>query len=898
MATFTTSVGATFSFPSYAYGGIAVSKTNFPNVIVYTHPSGGRLVVYGTDFTFSAENIPNGGTITDVDFETAGGSIKASLTGLNLAVTDLHAAWFGSANDMPSALMAGDDTITGGAFSDLLVAGRGSDSVDGGGGIDLLIYNDAFRTEGVTVDLDDGNPDDTLGRAWTGLSLSPVTGAEIDTLANIEDVMGTAFADRLIGDAKANVFMPGAGDDFIAGGAGSDGLDYSSDTSSSPFGISVTFTSPSDGFVLDATGGVDDFASIEYVEGTNASDTMTGTAGGQSLYGGDHLFGGADTDSLKGGDGNDYLDGGAGADSLIGGAGDDTYVLGGAFESLAEKADEGYDTVLAGVSLKIGSQFSIEAMAALNPLATTSLALELNDLDNTLTGNMGNNQLEGNGGDDLLIGSGGDDFLIGGPGADTLEGGFGDDLYKADDADEIIEAPGGGEDQILTAGNFTLAEDDEIEILSASGVALGITLSLTGNGLANLIEGHPEADILTGLGGNDSLIGGAGSDTLYGGSGDDRLDGGSGADIMTGDVGSDTYLVDSALDQVIEAWFDRDRVIARVSYTLGAGVEDLVADPAVKSAPLALTGNELANAITGNNGANRLDGAAGADVLTGLGGDDTYVIDSVLDQIVEAGSGFDTVLTSVSLTLMEGVETLTAAGSAALVLTGNSLRNVITGNAGANRLNGGASDDVLSGLGGNDTYLVDDYDDDVVETAGGGTDIVLASGTHALSSGAQVEILRAATPTARTNIILTGNGYGNAITGNAGANTLEGMGGNDILAGSLGKDNRSGGAGRDAFVFDTKLHRTSNVDRISDFSVQDDTIRLENAIFKGLKAGTLKSDAFALGPKASDASDRILYDKASGALSYDRDGTGSAAAVKFAILKKGLALTAADFFVI
>jgi Ca2+-binding RTX toxin-like protein len=165
-------------------------------------------------------------------------------------------------------------------------------------------------------------------------------------------------------------------------------------------------------------------------------------------------------------------------------------------------------------------------------------------------------------------------------------------------------------------------------------------------------------------------------------------------------------------------------------------------------------------------------------------------------------------------------------------------------------------------------------------------------------NNSSIEALAAVDPPVTARLNLEADNLDNTVARNAGANILKGLGGNDVLAGGLGKDALYGGAGKDAFVFASKLNRTSNVDRISDFSVRDDTIRLENAIFKGLKAGTLKSDAFALGPKASDTSDRILYDKGSGALSFDRDRTGSAAAVKFAVLKKGLALTAADFFVV
>ena len=50
--------------------------------------------------------------------------------------------------------------------------------------------------------------------------------------------------------------------------------------------------------------------------------------------------------------------------------------------------------------------------------------------------------------------------------------------------------------------------------------------------------------------------------------------------------------------------------------------------------------------------------------------------------------------------------------------------------------------------------------------------------------------------------------------------------------------------------------------------------------------------------KAHDASDRVIYDKDSGVLYYDADGTGKGASVAFATISKNLALTNKDFFVI
>ena len=70
-------------------------------------------------------------------------------------------------------------------------------------------------------------------------------------------------------------------------------------------------------------------------------------------------------------------------------------------------------------------------------------------------------------------------------------------------------------------------------------------------------------------------------------------------------------------------------------------------------------------------------------------------------------------------------------------------------------------------------------------------------------------------------------------------------------------------------------------------------------MFTTLAAGALSADAFRLGTAALDADDRILYDAATGALFYDRDGTGAAAAVQFATLDNMPAtLNATDFLVI
>jgi Ca2+-binding RTX toxin-like protein len=120
-----------------------------------------------------------------------------------------------------------------------------------------------------------------------------------------------------------------------------------------------------------------------------------------------------------------------------------------------------------------------------------------------------------------------------------------------------------------------------------------------------------------------------------------------------------------------------------------------------------------------------------------------------------------------------------------------------------------------------------------------------------------------------------------------------------VISGGLGADTLTGGAGKDVFVFDTKPG-AGNVDRITDFSVKDDTIHLAKAVFKAAgPKGTLSKGAFWIGSEAHTAKDRIIYNADNGKLYYDADGTGSKEAVQIALLKKGLSLmTAKDFLII
>jgi Ca2+-binding RTX toxin-like protein len=282
--------------------------------------------------------------------------------------------------------------------------------------------------------------------------------------------------------------------------------------------------------------------------------------------------------------------------------------------------------------------------------------------------------------------------------------------------------------------------------------------------------------------------------------------------------------------------------------------------------------------------------------LIGGHGNDTYFVDSFFDVVIESGGqGIDTVYASSNYALPAGADieilrTISDDGTAPLRLTGNSSGNQIIGNNGDNVLDGGGGNDQLIGRGGNDFYIVDSNTDTIAEAGGQGIDTVLARASYTLTEGADVERIGAFDDIATRAIDLTGNSSGNQIVGNAENNVLNGGGGRDQLIGF---------AGQDSFLFDTALDATFNVDTIVDFNVADDTILLDQDIFSSsLGLGNISAGELVIGPAALDANDRIIYDSATGALSYDSDGVGATAAIQFATLSTGLGLTYLDFVVV
>ncbi|WP_457153291.1 calcium-binding protein [Mesorhizobium sp. P5_C1] len=294
-----------------------------------------------------------------------------------------------------------------------------------------------------------------------------------------------------------------------------------------------------------------------------------------------------------------------------------------------------------------------------------------------------------------------------------------------------------------------------------------------------------------------------------------------------------------------------------------------------------------------------LNGGAGADLMSGGTGDDTYWVDNAGDHVIELnGQGIDNVQSTISFNLSgQELENLALRTGASINGTGNSIANVITGNSGVNILIGlGGNDtldgkegaDTLQGGIGNDTYYVDNAGDHVIEANSQGTDNVQAYVSFNLS-GQELENLALRST---GNINGTGNSTANIITGNSGANVINGLGGNDTLSGSTGQD---------IFVFTTALNASTNVDHITDFSVVEDTIQLDNAIFAALGGnGTLTAAQFVKNTTglAGDGNDHIIYETDTGWLTYDSNGSAAGGSIHFATLAANLALTNADFVVV
>ena len=230
-------------------------------------------------------------------------------------------------------------------------------------------------------------------------------------------------------------------------------------------------------------------------------------------------------------------------------------------------------------------------------------------------------------------------------------------------------------------------------------------------------------------------------------------------------------------------------------------------------------------------------------------------------------------------------------GSGADLILGQAGHDVLAGRAGNDHLSGGAGFDIISGDGGDDK-IAGGIGDDAL-SGGAGRDLLLGdAGKDRLSGDGGDDRLSGGDG----DDLLFGGSGDDALSGGAGRDRLQGGDGADRLFGGGGSDVLSGGHGGDGFYFSAALSHRSNVDTLADFSPDADTVFLDRTIFDRIASdGTLSAAAFRGGGVAQDGNDRIVYDSASGDIFYDADGSGAGAAVLFAHVAAGTALTHLDF---
>ncbi|WP_298862059.1 calcium-binding protein [uncultured Sulfitobacter sp.] len=696
----------------------------------------------------------NGGSDT-ADYTDSAGSVNVSLlTGFANGGANNHAA--GDTFTSIENFIGSDfgDRLNGSNADNVLEGLAGADILNGNGGIDTASY--AASDEGVRLSL---ATNFTEGGHAAG-----------DTFVSIENVIGSAFDDFLIGDDEDNHFSGGMGDDSVSGDDGTDTLDggAGNDTALYLFSSGAVNINLSTGFADggDATG--DTLISIENLVGWSFNDTLIGDAGANLLSGGlgaDFLRGGAGSDTLDGGDGADWADYADGSSNINislatgfanGGLGNDA--LGDVFIDIenvrgtnlgdritGDAEDNTFEGLLGADSLFGGTGSDTADYSSSGSFVNISLASgftgngvgnhaagdTFNSIEN-LTGSAHNDLLSGDANNNLLQGGAGDDYLRGRGSNDTLPG-TGDTLDG-----------GSGSDWADYADNST-----NINVSLASGFANGgVGTDALGDVFISIenVRGTIFGDRITGNTEDNVFEGRLGADSLFGGTGSDTADYASSAafvnvSLATGFAGG------GASNHAVGDTFD--------------SIENL-------------HGSAHSDLLNGDGGDNILRGRAGGDALNGNGGNDTA------DYTDSAGS--------INVSLLTGFAG-GGSGSHAVGdtygsienLTGSTFDDILNGSNGNNVLEGLAGGDVLRGNGGIDTASY------AASTAG----VTLSLATDFTQGG------HAAGDTFISIENVLGSVFDDFLSGDTADNHLEGGTGDDILRGRLGNDTLDGGDGSD-----------------------------------------------------------------------------------------------------
>lgn len=604
------------------------------------------------------------------------------------------------------------DTLTGHSGDNTLHGAAGADVLDGGAGTDTAAY--AESNAGVVVNLVTG-----IGSGGH---------AQGDTLAGIENVIGSAFADTLTGGTEDNTFLGAAGGDTIDGGAGNDTATYTTSTSGVKINLAAGTASGGDaqGDVLTGIENVIGSASVDTLVGTTGNNLLVGGAGGDTIDGGsgtdtvsyagssavtinlatgaasggeaqgdtlagiENVIGGAAGDFLTGDSGVNVLWGGGHNDSLVGGGGDDTlfgdsgndYLVGGSGADTIDGGD-GEDTVEyttsgSAISVNLATGVATGGDAAGDAFLNIE-AISGSAYNDTLIGNSANNTFIGNGGNDYLDGAGGDDVFMPGTGADTIVGGDGADTidHRYSNASVTLNLLSG----VSSGGHANFDVFSGVE-------------NLTGSEFADVLTGDGGANVLSGRAGDDTISGGSGDDTILGDAGADSLNGGSGNDTLDHRASGSAVSVNLATGASTGGTAQGD-VIAGFESVIGSAFDDT------------LVGDTADNTLTGSAGNDSLTGGAGMDTLFGGDGFDVISYEASSSGVSVSLAGGANTGGDAEGDVIFGVEGLL--GSALDdMLMGDTLDNLLVGGLGNDTITGGlGADDFAFGANNGDDRITD-----------------------------------------------------------------------------------------------------------------------------------------------------------------------------------------------
>ncbi|ESQ89094.1 hypothetical protein ABAC460_13575 [Asticcacaulis sp. AC460] len=395
--------------------------------------------------------------------------------------------------------LTGDASInaTGNGLNNLMTGNAGNNVLDGATGKDILaggLGDDTYYVDNTGDNVAENHLEgaDTI---YSTVSYS-LFGRAVETLiltgsAHL-NATGNGLNNVLTGNSGNNALDGGAGNDVLNGGTGNDTLTGGSGNDS------YYLTTTGDVVVEAASGGTDTvFTSYNYfMEGLGVQwvENITLLANAGSI----HAAGNALNNVLTGNKGDNALSGADGNDTLIGGLGNDTYYVEQTGDVVIENPGQGNDTLITYVTYSLADLPAIETIdiGHARPVGATG-----NDLNNEMSGNNSHN------------------FLDGGFGDDTMTGRLGHDTYYVDSAgDVVIEAEGGGVDQVVTGLSYSLGA--WVENLTLTGAA---DVNGNGNDRGNVLIGNDGANVLDGRQSIDTLNGGWGNDTLTGGTGADTF---------------------------------------------------------------------------------------------------------------------------------------------------------------------------------------------------------------------------------------------------------------------------------------------------------------------------------------------------------------------------------------